>query len=273
MSENRSDNTPGPSSRDEAPWQSQPAGGGQSGGGASDPDQPSPFSREGADGQEVPGGPNGSSPDGFSTSGASAGGSSALDPSDSPTSPADPSSPASTASPAEPSAPQSWPGYPASAPEASYHPLSDAPEQPGPAPYGSPSAPDQGYGQPPAAYGQVGAYGSNPYDPAPNPYQPSYGGYSPYGVGPVQHPKATPALIFGIIGLVLSFSCGIGGLLGIGGIVNGRRAKQEIDADPQRYLGRGMASAGFGLGLAGTIIGSLVVVIFIIAGLSGAFDI
>ncbi len=122
--------------------------------------------------------------------------------------------------------------------------------------YGDQTYGDQGYGQPAAGYG------TNPYEVAP--YQPSYGGYSPYGVAPIQHPKATPALICGIIGLVLGLSCGVGGLVGIAGIVLGGRARKEIDADPQRYTGRGMASAGWGLGIASLVVLVGWVVIFTI---------
>ena len=78
------------------------------------------------------------------------------------------------------------------------------------------------YGAPPPAYG------SNPYEVTP--YQPAYGSSTPYAVVPVSHPQSTTAMVFGILGIVLGLSCGIGGLLGIGGIVQGRQARDEIDA-------------------------------------------
>lgn len=240
MSENRPD--PGPSSADDIP---SPDG--------AYPAPPDPFSREGSD------------PAAPATPPASPAGSSALNP--------DNGYPSSSAATPE-VGPQSWPGYPTSVPEASWSPGNPTT----PPPYGAPPV-DQGYGQPPAGCGSPPqTYSSNPYAPAPdpyqvaNPYQPSYGGYSPYGVAPIQHPKATSALIFGIVGLVLSLSCGIGGLLGIGGIINGRKARGDIDADPQRYVGRGVASAGFGLGLAGTIIGVLVTIALIIAIAAGVLN-
>lgn len=134
-------------------------------------------------------------------------------------------------------------------------------------PYGAPEAnpgypPAAPYGAPPASYG------SNPYEV--NPYQPSYGGYSPYGAGAGLHPKANTALIFGIIGMVLLSTC-VGGLVGIGGIVNGRTARAEIDADPQRYTGRSAANWGFGLGVASTILAGLGILLFILLGVTGEF--
>ena len=84
------------------------------------------------------------------------------------------------------------------------------------------------------------AYGTNPYEVTP--YQPDYGGYSPYGTVGIQHPRAATAMVLGIISIVLAASCGIGGFLGIGGIVQGRKARNEIDAEPGRYAGRSQAS-------------------------------
>lgn len=129
------------------------------------------------------------------------------------------------------------------------------------APYGT--ADPQGYGQPSAApFAEQPAYGSaNPYESTPTPYQPSYGGYTPYGLVPVNHPQATQSLIFGILGLVLGLSCGVGALFGIAGIVTGRKVRQAIDADPQRYTGRGMASAAIGLGIGGLVVLALWIVL------------
>ncbi|CAA9315808.1 MAG: hypothetical protein AVDCRST_MAG61-2496 [uncultured Friedmanniella sp.] len=110
-----------------------------------------------------------------------------------------------------------------------------------------------------------------PYQPEP-PHQPAgygdypaYGGYPGYGYGSVDHPKATPALVTGILGLTLSFACGVGGLAGIAGVVLGSRAKREIDADPARWTGRGKATAGV---LTGAI-GLAILVVWVIAFLVG----
>ncbi len=201
---------------------------------------PSPFSRQGSDAGDSPTAPGGPSA-----------GSEAPDPMT-----------AGTPVPApEPTGPQAWPSYPSSGSDATYHPLGTAPDRP----Y---DGAEQAY-PPPAYDAQQQSYGGNPYDPQPNPYLPSYGGYAPYGVAPLPHPKATPALICGILGLVLGLSCGVGGLVGIGGIVMGRRARREIDADPRRYTGRSMASAGFGLGIAGLAVLAGYTLLFVILGVTG----
>ena len=103
----------------------------------------------------------------------------------------------------------------------------------GPPPPGFDPQPTPPYGSDAAASpyaAPVPAYGSNPYEYSP--YQPAYGGTVPYGIVQVSHPKAGSAMVFGILGVVLGLSCGIGGLLGIPGIVQGRRARAEIDAEP-----------------------------------------
>ena len=202
---------------------------------------PSPFSRQGSDAGDSPTAPGGSPA-----------GSEAPDPMTAGTPVPSP----------EPTGSQAWSGYPASASDTTYNPLGAAPDHPD-------GAPTQAYPPPPAYGAQQQSYGANPYEPPPNPYLPSYGGYSPYGIAPAPHPKATPALICGILGLVLGLSCGVGGLVGIGGIVMGRRARREIDADPRRYTGRSMASAGFGLGIAGLAVLVGYTLLFVILGATG----
>ncbi len=61
--------------------------------------------------------------------------------------------------------------------------------------------------------------------------------------------KATASLILGIIGLLI---CPI--VCSVLAIVFGQQAKQEIDADPS-LSGRGMAQAGFILGIIGIALG------------------
>jgi hypothetical protein len=127
--------------------------------------------------------------------------------------------------------------------------------------YGSPpptyADPAPPYGAPPPAYD------SNPYEASP--YQPAYSSARPYGVVPVSHPQSTTAMIFGILGIVFGLSCGIGGLVGIPGIVQGRRARNEIDSQPGRYSGRSQAVAGIVTGTIGVVIAVVVVVVVIIA--------
>ena len=127
--------------------------------------------------------------------------------------------------------------------------------------------------QPTPAYGSDGtassyaapppAYGSNPYEYTP--YQPAYGDTIPYGLVQVSHPKAGTAMVFGILGIVFGLTCGIGGLLGIPGIVQGRKARAEIDAEPGRYSGRSQAVAGIVTGTIGVVIAALVIVLAVVA--------
>jgi hypothetical protein len=144
------------------------------------------------------------------------------------------------------------------------------------------SQPMPSYGDPVQSYGESpygeSSYG-NPYEA--NPYQTSFGGVSPYGAPSVPtptpttpHPQAALALILGILGTVLGFGCIIGGLVGIGGIVVGRRVKNEIDADPGRYTGRSQAVGGIVTGIIGVsicVLVTLFIVIAIVAGISSNF--
>lgn len=127
-------------------------------------------------------------------------------------------------------------------------------------PYGNPppvyADPAPPYGAPPPAYG------SNPYEVSA--YQPAYGTASPYGMVPVAHPQSNTAMIFGILGIVLSVSCGIGGLIGIPGIVLGRRARREIDAAPGRWAGRSQATAGIITGTIGVVFSVVAVVAIVV---------
>lgn len=133
------------------------------------------------------------------------------------------------------------------------------------------SQPMPSYDDPGQRYGE--SFYSNPYET--NPYQPSFGGVSPYGAAPtpiaVPHPQASLALILGILGTVLGFSCIIGGLVGIGGIVLGRRVKNDIDADPGRYTGRSQAVAGLITGIIGVsicVLATIFIVVAIIVGIA-----
>ena len=120
------------------------------------------------------------------------------------------------------------------------------PQYPGEQPAGSPPPPPPPPGQapppgpppPPPASGQVP--------------QPAWGSGTP----PVQprrtNPKATWALILGILGTVL---CCL--FAGIPAIVLGHQARGEIDSDPEGQEGRGMATAGFVLGIISTVLSVL----------------
>jgi hypothetical protein len=73
------------------------------------------------------------------------------------------------------------------------------------------------------------------------------GGYGPgYGGGyaaPQTSTKAIWALVTGLVGLLCC------GLIGIAGIVLGNSAKQDIDRSQGALTGRGMAQAGFVIGI------------------------
>ena len=177
-----------------------------------------------------------------------------------------------------------WPSYPARDPYG--RPIADPYGMPGDS-YGSSGAnsmyagpahgfnpgPTPPYADPGNSYEQPGGYGSTPYEA--NPYQPAFGGVSPYGVMPseeipqVNHPQATLALILGLLGTVLGLSCVVGGLVGIGGIVVGRRVRNEIDAEPGRYTGRSQAVAGIVTGIVGVSIFALVTVLIVLAVVAG----
>ena len=97
----------------------------------------------------------------------------------------------------------------------------------------------------------------------PPPPPPQYGApQPPYGGAPQKtNGKATWALVLGIISVLC---CGL--LAGIPAIILGNMAKKEIDAG--QGSGRGMAQAGFILG----IISVALSVLWVILALSGAVD-
>src|SRR5215203_5920146 len=121
-------------------------------------------------------------------------------------------------------------------------------------------------------YGRPAGYESTLYES--NPYQPAFGAVTPYGAVPEvtpteQHPQATLALILGILGTVLGMTCVVGGLVGIAGIVVGRRVRKEIDAQPTRYNGRSQAVGGIVTGIIGVAIFTLVTVLIVLLVVAG----
>lgn len=90
--------------------------------------------------------------------------------------------------------------------------------------------------------------GQQPYPGAQQPYgQQPYGG-QPWGAPLPKHPKATMALVLGILGLIVC------GFLAPFAWVIGGRAVAEIDANPGVYDGRGEAQAGRILGIIGSVL-------------------
>ena len=122
-------------------------------------------------------------------------------------------------------------------------------------PYGQPQHGQSPYGQP--QYGQP-QYGQQPYGATP--------GYGYPGQPPANHPSATTALVLALIGLVGIALCG-----GITLVLSpfawrmGARAVREIDANPGMYAGRDQANAGRIMGLIGTVLLVLGVLVFVAA--------
>ena len=118
---------------------------------------------------------------------------------------------------------------------------------------------------PPPPYGQPG-YGT----PPPPGYGAGYGAPPPYGYFQApDHPRATLAMILGILSLVCCQ------LTGPFAWVIGGNAVKEIDASGGRLGGRGQAMAGKVLGIIGTVLlvlGIVYLVLLVAIGLSGGFD-
>ncbi|MDF1606042.1 DUF4190 domain-containing protein [Nocardioides sp. YIM 152315] len=113
--------------------------------------------------------------------------------------------------------------------------------QPHPQPPPNPYQPQQQpYGQPPYAqqYGQ-------PYPP-----QQAYG----HPVTPPTDGLAIGAMITGIAGLVMACAYGVGLLASPVALVLGRISMNRIDRSGGRLGGRGMALAGFILGIIGSVL-------------------
>jgi len=137
--------------------------------------------------------------------------------------------------------------------------------QQGQSPYGQPQQGQSPYGQP--QYGQP-QYGQPEYGQQ-SPGQQPYGatpGYGYPGQAPANHPSATTALVLGLIGLAgIVFCGGITLVLSPFAWRMGARAVREIDANPGMYAGRDQANAGRIMGLIGTVLLALGVLVFVAA--------
>lgn len=125
--------------------------------------------------------------------------------------------------------------------------------------------------------GQQGGQGGSqaPGYQAPGYPAPGYGQqYAPppqgaYAYQVPDHPKATTAMVLGIVGLVL---CQV---LSPFAWVMGKTTLQEIDASAGRVGGRGQAQAGYVLGIVGTVLLGISIVVLVgyfifIVGIIGA---
>ena len=131
------------------------------------------------------------------------------------------------------------------------------PPNPGQVPPGYPpqgAYPAAGSYPPPPPYGQY---------PPPGQYPSGQYGYQPVYVPP-KHPQATLAMVLGIVGLT-GIMCYITAFVSPFAWWIGAKAVKEIDADPARYGGRGEAMAGKVMGIIGTVL--LIIGLLIVIGL------
>jgi hypothetical protein len=99
-----------------------------------------------------------------------------------------------------------------------------------------------------------------PAGPVAAPVAPAYGTVTP------DHPRATLALILGILGIVACM------VVAPFALVIGRGAVKDIDASGGRLGGRSMAQAGFILGVIGTVILGLSVIAGVVLVIVAAAD-
>jgi len=152
------------------------------------------------------------------------------------------------------------------------------------------TGPDNPYGEqqppypppaPPPPYAQQPSYQQPSYQ-QPSYQQPSYQpygvpGYLPpgYAAAPPNEGMAVASMVVGIASLVLMCGYGIGLLGSPVAMVLGRVSMKRIDASGGQLGGRGMAQAGFILGIIGTVLLVLaiaVVVVLVIVAANGGFD-
>jgi hypothetical protein len=134
------------------------------------------------------------------------------------------------------------------------------PAAPPPYPTSNPYAAQQAYPQQP--------YPQQPYQPG----MPQFPGY----VLP-DHPKATSALVVGLIAVAGTFLCGLPVLASPVAWVLGAQARNEIRRAPQQWGGEGKALAGMVLGIIGTVLLVLIIVaitLLVVLAINspGAFD-
>jgi hypothetical protein len=79
-------------------------------------------------------------------------------------------------------------------------------------------------------------------------------------------------MILGIVAIVFTVCCGLGFLAGIASIILGRLAQKEIEAAQGAQGGRGMATAGFWLGIVSLVLAVLYGVLLGLGVLDYNFD-
>jgi len=109
-------------------------------------------------------------------------------------------------------------------------------------------------GQHPAAnpYASVNLYAVTPAQ--------AYGPYTPYQQPKPNHPMAVPSLVLSLISYMFC------PLLGVVGMIMGFSALNGVNAEPERYGGKGMAIAGLVLGGIATVLSIAGVLFFVLLG-------
>lgn len=109
--------------------------------------------------------------------------------------------------------------------------------------------------------------GRTPPPPPPAPQYPQYPPYAPYPPYPAyalpDHPKATSALVVGIVAVAGAFTFVLPVLAAPVAWVLGAQARREIRNAPQRWGGDSKATAGMVLGIIGTVL--LVLLVLLVA--------
>ncbi|CAA9335118.1 MAG: hypothetical protein AVDCRST_MAG36-1130 [uncultured Nocardioidaceae bacterium] len=129
-----------------------------------------------------------------------------------------------------------------------HDPHEDPGPQDGPAP-----GQGQGYGQygqqlgPPPGYGPQQGYGQSP-----GYYGPGAPGGPP--AGQQTNGVAVASLVLGIVSVTLGWCCVLFALAGPAALVLGKQGQRRADQSGGRVGGRAMATAGFVLGILGTIV-------------------
>lgn len=118
------------------------------------------------------------------------------------------------------------------------------------------SEPQGHYGYEPAQPNPYVQQQVNPYDQPPAAYYPQP---MPYAFQPVQpeHPQATVVFVLGLISFFAA------GLTAPFALVMGRNARREMASQPGRYRDSGLLTAGWVMGIIGTIYLGLMVLLII----------
>ena len=124
-------------------------------------------------------------------------------------------------------------------------------QQPDPQQPGQPGQPGQPDPTQPLGYWEQQSQQQPPTSGYGYPPQQGYG-QPPYRAA--DHPRATTALVLGLIAIVGGVTCGLPLAVGPFAWAIGRRTVKDIDREPQRYGGRGMAMAGYVLGVISTVL-------------------